>query len=415
MYVECMGDMELALQTDFPVAWMEKMNEYQANCMKKMATAIQRTPITPKLSFTADSTFPCIANVIGIRQGGLESYIVAKTDIDVGQIVLCEKAFVSIAVGYDTAFCITCKKMCKNLFPCAYCVDAMFCSVECMQLNEVHHMTCGDAYNRMPSYIKLVVQSILEAITSFSTIHDLMTFVKSIVARRDHDIKYNEKIANYGLFIGLKMSSKPPPIQLIYQAYTTLMAMRSIQSKFVTKSEQRFLMHMVGHHTQILLSNSYGGFESNQNQFIYASMTNVASLFQHSCTPNLMQHTIGNQTIFMTNQPVKQGDHLYVDFCPEEIVSENRKEMLQNEYGIYCKCAKCNPQQQQPKSNPMLSNDPTLLYINRYKQFIGSGTSALLKQKCINFLQQYKDQPWCEEKEFVIDTYTKCLTEEFRQ
>lgn len=415
MYVECMEDMELALQTDFPIAWMDKLNEYQANCMKQMSTAIQRAPIALSLSFPADRTFPCIANVISIRQG-LEPYIVATTDIDVGQIILIEKAFASIAVGYDTAFCITCKKMCKNLFPCAYCVDVMFCSMKCQELNEVHCLTCGDTYNRMPSYIKLVVQSILEAITAFSTIDDLMTFVKSVVARKDHDIRINEKISNYGLFIGLKMSSKPPPIQLIYQAYTTLMAMRSIQSRFITKSNQRFLMHLVGHHTQILLNNSYGGLESNQNQFIYASMTNVASLFQHSCTPNLIQHSVGNQTIFITNQLVKQGDRLYVDFCPEETVSENRKEMLRQEYGIFCNCSKCNPeQQQQPMTNPMLSNDPTLLYIIRYKNFIGSGTSALLKQKCISFLRQYKDEPWCKEKEYVIDAYTKCISEEFRQ
>ncbi|XP_055301274.1 SET and MYND domain-containing protein DDB_G0273589-like [Sitodiplosis mosellana] len=412
MYIECMADTELALGTDFPSAWMSKLDEYRSNCMQHMSKPISGTPNTPTLSFGTDTTFPCLANVISIRNDGLETSIVANTDIEIGKTILIEKAFTSIAVGYDTALCYGCQKMCKNLFPCEYCTDVMFCSNECMQLNGVHKISCGEAYNRMPSHIKLVVHSILEAITSFSTIGDLIMFVRATVAQKDIDMEENAKISNYGLFLGLKPSSKEPPIQLVYEAYTTLMSMSTIQSKFTTKTEQSFLMHLVGHHATVLLSNSYGGFEPNQNQFILATMTNVASLFQHSCTPNLMQHTIGNQTIFITNQPVKQGDHLYIDYCPEEHVTEQRKEMLRQTYDIFCTCAKCDPQEH-PIPDPMLSNDPSFLYIIRYKKYIGSGTSALLKQKCINFLQQHREQPWSKEKEYVINAYSRCMLEDF--
>lgn len=186
--------------------------------------------------------------------------------------------------------------------------------------------------------------------------------------------------------------------------------MPTIESQFNTKSKQRFLMNLIGHHVQILLQNSYGGFEEDQDQFILASMTNVASLFQHSCTPNLIQYTVGNQTIFITNQPVKAGDHLYIDYCPEDNTDE-RKEMLMVNFGIFCTCAKCQPQYH--TIDLKLSNDASLLFISHYRTYIGSGTSALLKQKCVKFLQQYKHLPWSKEKQMVIKVYTRCVLDEF--
>lgn len=188
------------------------------------------------------------------------------------------------------------------------------------------------------------------------------------------------------------------------------MKIPKIESQFSTKSKQRFLMHLVGHHVQILLKNSYGGFEKDQNHFIIASMTNVASLVQHSCTPNLIQYIVGNQTIFITNQPVKEGDHLYIDYCPEED-TEQRKEILMANFGIVCTCAKCQPQQ--PTIDLKLSNDASLLFISHYTTYMGCGTSALLKQKCVKFLQQHKHLPWTKEKEMVIKVFTQCVLDEF--
>ncbi|XP_055295158.1 SET and MYND domain-containing protein DDB_G0273589-like [Sitodiplosis mosellana] len=411
MYAECIADTKLALNTELPFEWKSKMNEYQEKGTKLLSTTEYRKPIAPKLSFDADTTFPCMANVVQINKNGLETNIVAKSDIGIGQTVLLERAFTSIAVGYDTAVCFTCFKMCTNLMPCADCTDVMFCSEECMRLSDVHKISCGNNYSRMPSYIKLVVQSILEALTTFSSDYlQLMAFVNATVSRKVTETNTDARILNYGQFFGLKSSSKPLPIQLIYEAYTTAMAIPVIQKMFITEKSKRFLMHLVGHHVQVLLANSYGGFEKDQNQFIFASMTNVASLFQHSCTPNLMQHTIGNQTILITNQPVKQGDRLYIDYIPQEHEAEQRIVTLIKDFGIVCTCAKCNPPHPMIDSN--LQNDSSFELISQYTKYIPAGIPATLKQKCVEFLQQHAEKPWSEEKELVINVYSQCLLAE---
>lgn len=214
MYAESMADAELALSTNLPLQMVPKLEECRANSEQLMLLP-RRAPIIPKLSFDADTTFPCMTNVLEIHQNdGLESYIVAKTDIEIGQIVLMEAAFTSIAVGFDTAVCFTCLKTCRNLIPCMSCTEAMFCNLECMQRNKVHEISCGEAYHRMPSYIKFVIQSILEAIVSFESIDDLIKFVKDSLTQKDIEIETNTRILNYGLFFGLKSSTKPLPIQV---------------------------------------------------------------------------------------------------------------------------------------------------------------------------------------------------------
>lgn len=300
----------------------------------------------------------------------------------------------------------------------------------------------------MPSYIKLVVQSILEAITAFTSVDDLMKFVKATVSGKDIEMETNPRIDNYALFFGLKSSSKPLPLQLVYEAYTTLLSMSVIGANFSSPSKQRysmtidlhwisegkmlnfcyffnfheiffshlfglerFLMHLVAHHIQILLCNSYDGFDPNQSRFIVATMTNVASLFPHSCTPNLMQYTVGNQTVFVTNQPVNEGDRLYINYCPEELNSERRKYMLRNYFGVNCTCVKCNPLQ--PAIDSELWQDDSFAFIIKYRKYIGTATPALLKQKCVKFLEQYQQCLWTKEKEAVINTFTRCVMAEF--
>lgn len=423
-YMECFTDLLLALdETSFSdeslVLWNEVFEAYKSKCMTIILTPRRhiRTPITPELSFDADNTFPCMANVLEIRNDAVEPYIVAKADIDVGQTVLVEKSFTAIAVGYDRAYCFTCLKTCKNFIPCLTCTDVMFCSKECKESNEIHEIySCGEPFNRMPIHRKFIIQSILEAISMFLTPNDLIKFVEATLSRKDIDMETNDKIRNYGLFIRLKTSSTPVPIQYVYEAYTTLMTISLIQGMFTTQSEQRFLMHLIGHHTQILIRNAYGGFEKNQKKHSVATMANVAALFQHSCTPNLIQFTIGNQIVHITNQPVKKGDQLYIDYSPDDHDygegNKERKDMLRKCYGIVCTCDKCNPQNR--VNHLDYSTDESFMAIMRYRQYITREASAYVKRKCVTFLQQNEHRQWTKEKEIVTDAYSDCLWAEFQ-
>lgn len=423
MYKSSLVDIELALSTDQTIEVAAMLHEYRNKCTQLIRGKIKRRPTIPALSFVADEKFPCMANVLEFKNDPenptRSSYFVAKTDINIDQVVLSEEAFTSIAVGYDRMFCFTCLATCKNFVPCMKCTDVMFCDVDCMNRDKIHQITCGAVYHRMPSYIKFVIQSILVAITSFPTIDDLMKFVKATVSRQNPNMeaRTDSKVSNYLVFLSLPQSSKDDlPLLLVYKVYTTLMKMSFIKSSFNTNSKQRFLMHLVGHHVLVLASNSEGGFEKDQNQFISAAMTNVASMFEHSCMPNLLKLSIHNRTILITIQPIKAGDRLSIDYWPEENGAEmdaaERCKLLRKNFGIYCRCEKCRPSR--PLIGSKVCEDPSFFFVKNYQKFYGNQTSLLLKKKCAKCLENYTDGSWNIERDIVTKIYTQCVLDELQ-
>lgn len=365
----------------------------------------------PQLSFDADDSSPFMANVLEVRESDdFGTYVVANTDIDVGRIVLVEESFVSIGNGYDRAFCFTCLKTGFNLIPCSQCTDVMFCNDECMARSDVHNNFCGQTYHRMPCDIKFVVQSLLQAIVLFPSVQNLMNFVKN-------PLLYEHKTArmfDYALFLSLlSETSDDLPLLLIYKVYTTLMSMASIKSKFDSKTKEQFLMHLIGHHAQVLRTDAFGGFETQQNEFHVATMLNMATLFEHSCAPNLMHFSLDNYEIFITIRQIKAGDHLNYDYWNWDAanVNEDRTNWLQAQ-GINCNCGKCDCHH---STKQRMCVDPSFFFISNYKKFFGCHTSRILKEKCENFLRKFQYDDWTKEVEIVAKSYIRCLLAEYRK
>lgn len=416
MYDEAIIDMDLALKMDLPVKWLPMLNEAQKNSEKLRTSEIANPWYEPKLSFEADRLFPCIANILEIKQNAdtQQSNIVAKEDIDVGKTILVEESFVSISNGYCLAFCFTCLNMAKNFIPCSKCTEAMFCNEECAKRSTVHQISCGEAYHRMPTSIRFVVQSILEANTLFPTIECFMKFVKAYVTvdeDKTDEFSCKGKLLDYAFF--LTQSTKTDlPMVITYQAYKTLMSMELIKTSFNTRTKQRFLMHLVGHHTMVLTNNSCGGFERNQDQSILATMGNVTSLFEHSCTPNLVHLTLGNREVLITIRPVKAGDRLCFDFWPDEDDIGTRKRLIRQQFGMDCNCRKCSPDSN--VSSPSMAADPSFFFIFNYNKYFGDSSPAL-EQKCCSFLQKFKNKPWTYEIEIATKVYIQCLIDEMHR
>lgn len=415
MFDEGIADMDLGVSLNLPAEWLPSIAEIKANCEQQLklgARQMLNKSNEPKLSFQPDRTFPCIANNLMIKcLKDKTSFIVAREDIDVGKTVLVEDSFAIVANGYDAAYCYTCLKVLKNFIPCTNCVDVMFCNLDCMSRNNIHKITCGEDYHRMPCDIKFVIDSIVKAITLFPSIDDLVKFVETQLfhPNKTEANLYDSNVLNYALFLR-QSTHNNLPLELTYKVYTTLMSMEFMQTQFNNKTKQRFLKHLVGHHTMMLQCNSYGGFEKDQNQFVSGTMGNVAAMFEHSCTPNMLHLTIDSRHIGIIIRPVKVGEHLTYDVCPEDEETENRKNMLLKCYGIDCECRKCNADSY--IVNPMLANDPSLFFVANYLKYFSANSSALLKQKCVNFLRKYKDEPWSKEIEIVTKAYTRCLIAE---
>lgn len=428
MYSAGTIDIDIALSRNLPrelVAECRAINEV----LKQKSE--QRTPNRPQLSFNeCDENYPAMANVLELKlDENNRAYIAAKVDIDVGETVLVEQSFAAVTNGYNKICCATCLQEMKNFLPCRTCTDAAFCSVDCFQRNNVHRKSCGEDFHHMPTPIKFVIQSILHAISIFPTVDFLMQFVEVyikspnfIAAATIFKTPLDEKMRNYGLF--LKLSTQNDlPIVTAFQAYTTLLTMKSISEVFNSEKKKRFLMHLVGHHTFVLKCNSFGGFEKNENQFISGTMANLVGLIDHSCTPNVIHFTYGDRVVCMTIRPIRAGERLCYDYFPMKIDVDDdkrrkqRKQLIWQHWHIDCKCCKCNTRNR-IISNPQMAADPAFYFVSFISTYKLNGNRqskdnnqvmAQLKEKCIQFLRKFKDEPWAKETEIIINIYTKCI------
>ena len=69
----------------------------------------------------------------------------------------------------------------------------------------------------------------------------------------------------------------------------------------------------------------------------------TASMFNHSCDPNLLHYSIGDVTIFRTNRLIRANEELYISYIGSDLLCESksiRDEFLDSRDFI-CSCSKC--------------------------------------------------------------------------
>lgn len=422
-------DIDFALTLNLPPVSVLEFRRNNDDLKKRTKSYVFEEP---KLSFDRDDEYTAMANVLELKfDESNRAFIAAKVDIDVGKTVLLEESFVAIANGYNKTGCATCLNQIRNFMPCRSCTDAVFCSEKCFQQNRIHKLTCGAQYHRMPTPVKFVVQSILKAIDSFPTISFLMQFVHVYIASPSADaaaakftVSLDEKCRNYGLFLKQNIQNALS-METAYQAYTTLLSMDWIAERFKSPEMKLFLMHLVGHHTMVLGCNAFGGFETDQDQFISGTMANLVATIEHSCTPNVIHFAYGSREVCITIRPIRAGEHLSYDYnfdannnngdmSDSDASGAERKRQLWNRWRIDCQCAKCNGK---TESNAEMASDPVFFFASKYKRHFDSRQSTFeqLKQKCMHFLRKFTDVAWNNEMEIITNVYSQCILDEYNQ
>lgn len=418
MYEKCLIDIDLAEKANYPKRLMQKLETRKADCLKLMKHQSVKLYKQPKLTLEADEHFPCMANVLEInRNDEFGRYIEAKSDIDVGEIVLVEENFAFDFVSLDRAFCFTCMKECTNFIACSKCTDALFCNGDCMNRNIIHNKTCGAFFHRMQADVKFVLKSILGGLYSFTSIEELMNFIEDKLAKESHYLptKASDLQSNYDVFLSLRaVPSKMDNFQ-VYQVYTSIMATPSLKVLFETKRKQRFLMHLIAHHCIIKSCNSFGcnTFQTH-NLHASASITSVLSLINHSCSPNLYSFTVGNREVCVTIRPIKKGDQLFISYFGNEKTTKERQSILKQTFEFDCKCEKCIPHGQSTDRKNMKS-DGCFLFLSCNTCDLSNDDQRLqFEKKCIEFLQKFGHLPWSEEIGFVTDIFEDFVSRPFK-
>lgn len=418
-YNECLNDIELTRENNYPKRLMRKLDEREIECLVQLKKMDEiQVEYEPKLSFDPDVNFPCLANVLKIQVNKkFGRYIVATRDIAVGQTVLVEEPYVRVFNVNDRTWCFTCLKPMKNFIPCQKCINAMFCDENCMQSNDIHKIACGAVYNHIYE-IKFVVQSILIAVNAFSVVEHLMEFVEKNVSTpmTDFPKTCSNAQTKYAMFLKLNSSPKEMNFEQIcklYLSYKCIMDIPTLNDRFNTIQKQRFLIHLIWQHN--LISDNLFSTTLPDGLGRIQALANIQSLFNHSCAPNLHTDFHRNKRVCITIKPVKKGQQLFVSYTEHLLnnmmLTTERQLYLKENFEFGCKCDRCVPSIRLNDSVRM-KQDPNFNFIYSKRQTIPSASReklSVFEEKCCKFMEKYGHLPWTDEIHFITLTFIFCL------
>lgn len=420
MYANALKDIELAKQANYPDRLMPKLEKRQAECVQSMASkSLQRNQFWPKLTFQPHEHFVCLANVLEIKRNEtFGRFIVANRDIDVEQIIMVERNFASVSIDDDRKTCTNCMKTKANFIPCPRCTVAIYCCIDCMHHDDVHKYACGQ-FNCVSGSMKLYIQTILIAISLFRNVDQLIEFIETIITSDEGGIPKCVICtkSQYELFFKLHISfcasEKDDFLFDAQKIYLTMQSSPAIKTLFDSLKKQRFLQHLILHHLLVTARNRFQ-YSSDENHPQVTEIAPMACIFNHSCAPNVFNHMINNQAVFITFRPVKKGEQLFISYLGEKTGNPTviRQSDLMNDFGFKCECDKCHPHCSLHDRTAMKS-DLYFKYVNNnYKMaFLEKTQRVVLKEVCIRFLKKYGHLPWSEEMNFISLCYLKWLFE----
>lgn len=415
MYQKALQDFEFASRKKCPEPFLADIQDLRVKCQKMDKNQDKPKMRIPKMKLATDKKFPCMANVLEIK-GNKEfgRCVVAKKDIDIGQTVFVAEAFASAVTADKKAICYTCQKTEMNFIACTKCTDVMFCDEDCANWNSIHKMECGTCFHQINDLgVKFIIQTILVAIETFPNVDRLIEFVEGVTSDEGCDKIPKSSIdsaSKYGIFLKLTPDYKDEHIFHAYKVFTAILLIPKVKFLFDSESKQRFLMHLILHHTNVTPKNGFMDVAQFSDQFTVKYIFDVLSIINHSCAPNLYFSTIGKTGYCLTVRPIKKGDQVFINYLGEDVhmPTTQRQCELKGNWDFDCKCDKCEGTTD-TAINATMQADPALKYVIRnfeLNQNWDNTKRITLKKQCTKFLKKYGHLPWTTELEFVVNCFT---------
>lgn len=408
MYDNCLIDIEMAKQANYPKELLPKLEKRRVDCLKKMEQEKQVQFSERKLSFEANANFECFADVIEIQQNDEFGKIVtAKRDIPVGKTILIEKTFLS------NSGCAMCRRTRMNFIACDHCTIAMYCNDSCKKtiIGNLHNYDCNFVYDndeKDNALFQLVAQSIFFVIEIFEDVDEMIRFIEETEQIKSNwipDSSIDAK-SKYRLFLTLRTRDTYTVDKYSKYIYMILVDMPKVRSVFNTIQKQQFLKHLVAKHNHIMRQNMISAYKDDHCE-INSTLSLVFSLFSHECSPALFNFKDAGQEICITMRPVKKGQILSMSYAYRwrNHATIQRQMVLFKNFNFLCKCDKCRP-------NFKLSNvikclkDPLYQFLrcNRNADLYNETIRTNIRGKCIKLLNKYGHN-WFPELDFIIEMF----------
>lgn len=351
-YSLCLGDIELAKKSKYPVHLLPKLEEKKAMCMELMQKCDNKATECDemKLDFPPNEKIPCFANAIELKYStNGDSHIVANRNLEIGQTIIIEEPYEMVSnMLPDYRKCWNCLKPDANLIPCKNCTLVMFCSQECYDAGHknYHDIECdmNIRFNERLMIRRLVFRTIIVAIKTFGTVDALMDAIERFNKEKKVD-ESNAAKQNYFKFFESRQDFDKRPYQAksdiefdswVLSMYTIIAEASGFSSMFDSKKSQRFLGHLVLHHFYVIernsiYANSLVQHTKNGDAAIGALKDTTGTLYghaivlnsmhmKHSCAANVARIFVDKNIIYKIIRPIKAEEELFVSYTYVQIL-----------------------------------------------------------------------------------------------
>lgn len=430
MFNKCLIDIDMALKSNYPDRLVEKLETRRNNGLKLIEDGLEFVPNVPVLTFEPKMMFPSMGNILQIEKNKKFGRLIkTNADVAVGETVLVEKAYVNKVIIDKYIRCNICYRLETNLVPCKDCTDDMFCYQEC-EWNSFHKIECNmktmGKVDQISMFHLQIIRSVLMAIKTIPNIEQLMIFVEKTIAEDPLEIPESEPdddLSKYRMFLKLWINSRIETNLFIWRVffiYKTLMDNSDFQALFTSLKHQRFLMHLIGHHSGIIHYNARASIQVLGTTYATELQPLIAAYFNHSCAPNIATVRCDNVIAAIAIRPIRKGEQLFISYFGRDLNRDTagRRRHFDEFFDFVCYCERCR------------STVPFVQFVNTYnlewiqyvlinyynKKFDFSNESNVkhVTDKCAEYSRENGRNLWTDEVTLVMDCFVHMLEHKFK-
>ncbi|XP_058833202.1 uncharacterized protein LOC131691059 [Topomyia yanbarensis] len=401
-YRKCFNNIQLAKANNYPRNKMDKLlqrEERSLTLLQDCSTERKQSPLLEVDFCGVESDLQFVYN-----PGGGGGYI-AKTDLQVGTVVLAERAAV-LSIFPKSIYCKCSHCGIANgfdLIPCQICCDVMYCSEQCRTnaFNQYHRFECETVQDMKVLFKGTGLKEMFQLLLRLFW----MAAGKLLDDAEDFSLQYKENLDRY---------RNPVEVEVSHLAFHVLATEESMLKEAQPNDIiiQQFFSILVYH---ILVEEN----DSFQNQrisyknksllmeILYRLFTHVPRIYDerivgatcfypcirmvnHSCVPNVEQCQLGRQRALLVKRPIKAGERMVqcylFEYNTNRMPKKERQTMLQDKYRIFCQCLGCimdYPQVSAMQENVVLRSE-----LEAISEIKGEKNLRALEE----FLQKYDNQ-----------------------
>ncbi|XP_015191726.1 PREDICTED: SET and MYND domain-containing protein 4-like [Polistes dominula] len=390
----------------------------------------QRYPVKIPVVKSPNVEVPSASDAVAIEYNSQWGrHIVATRDIEPGELIAVEKSYTYI-LNHTNCYthCSNCTEGSFTLLPCDYCYCSMYCSeicrsdhwkkfheIECPVFSILYEISNDDNEKFNFFCIRLVLQALRE-FGSIQALKNQLLLLKESNKQRDprtqgfdSNMQFlsNKYTSIYSLTTNTDKRSSFDIFRRGLSSCTLLYLLVNYSTFFGEKKNMKiseiaeyddatFIGGLLLTHQQIIPSNAHSLEETYRYDPKQRGMVAMAfySLFNHSCSANVLRYSAGTSTVMRSIFPIKKGEQLFDNYGYHfgVTVRARRREGLLGQYYFFCECIACKDNWRTDAELPNVKElikppikrsfiSKSLKMLDHYIIFLGSATPKIIEER----------------------------------